>query len=75
MIHNIIKIMSEKSKTFLVGRDSRTGEFVSANKVYSHPDRYVVERIPKSASIPKQLRYIVSPPKKSKASGSSKKKK
>ena len=51
----------KKTKTFLIGRDSRTGEFVPAEKVYKRPERYTVERAPKSTSIPKELRYVVKP--------------
>lgn len=37
-----------QSKAFKLGRDARTGEFVSVDRARSNPDRYVVEHIPKS---------------------------
>jgi hypothetical protein len=40
--------MSKDSKSFKLGRDARTGEFVSVNKAKSNPDRYIVEHVPKA---------------------------
>lgn len=37
-----------QSKSFKLGRDARTGEFVPVEKAKSNPDRYVVEHVPKS---------------------------
>ena len=39
--------MARKSKTFEVGRDAKTGEFVKADKAREKPERYIVERVPK----------------------------
>lgn len=35
------------SKSFKLGRDARTGEFVPVEKARQNPDRYVVEHVPK----------------------------
>lgn len=40
--------MAKESKSFKLGRDARTGEFVPVTKARSNPDRYVVEHVPKS---------------------------
>jgi hypothetical protein len=53
--------MKKKPKTFLLGRDSKTGEFVPAEKVYKRPERYTVQKVSKSTSIPKELKYVVRP--------------
>lgn len=37
-----------KSKTFPLGRDSKSGKFVPVEKARNNPDRTVVERIPKA---------------------------
>ena len=57
------KVSKKSSKTFLLGRDSKTGEFVSAREVYKNPSsgNYIVERISKDTSIPKGLKYVVAP--------------
>lgn len=39
--------MAKKSKTFPVGRDSKTGRFVPVEKARQRPGTTVVERIPK----------------------------
>lgn len=39
--------MSTQSKTFLVGRNARTGELTSVSKARNHPNTHVVERMPK----------------------------
>ncbi|HEY4526343.1 MAG TPA: hypothetical protein VJK53_00600 [Candidatus Paceibacterota bacterium] len=36
------------SKSFKLGRDARTGEFVPVEKARRNPDRYIVEHVPKS---------------------------
>lgn len=35
------------SKSFKLGRDVKTGEFVTVEKARSNPDRYEVEHVPK----------------------------
>lgn len=41
--------MSDKnSKAFKLGRDARTGEFVTVEKARNNPDRYIVEHVPKA---------------------------
>lgn len=40
--------MSKEPKSFKLGRDARTGEFVPVQKARSNPDRYVVEHVPKA---------------------------
>lgn len=35
------------SKSFKLGRDAKTGEFVPVEKARSKPDKYVVEHVPK----------------------------
>lgn len=40
--------MSKDSKTFPIGRDSRTGEFLSVKEAKSRPSTTTVERMPKS---------------------------
>ena len=45
---NSVKSMSA-SKSFLIGRDTLTGELVSVEKArHGNPERYVVERMPKA---------------------------
>lgn len=39
--------MSKQTKTFLVGRNAKTGELASVEKARKHPDTHVVERMPK----------------------------
>ena len=53
--------MSNQSKSFLVGRDSRTGNLTTVREARSHPATHTVERMPKSGygdSVPAQLRGI-----------------
>lgn len=40
--------MSKESKSFLIGRDARTGELTSVDEARRHPSTHVVERMPKS---------------------------
>jgi hypothetical protein len=40
--------MSKTSKAFKLGRDARTGEFVTVKKARNNPDRYIVEHVPKA---------------------------
>lgn len=40
--------MSKNPKAFKLGRDARTGEFVSVEKARRNPDRYIVEHVPKA---------------------------
>jgi len=40
--------MSKESKTFLLGRDSGTGEFIPVKEARRHPSTTTVERIPKA---------------------------
>ena len=42
------KIMSKDSKTFLVGRDAKTGKLTPVKEARQHPNTHVVERMPKS---------------------------
>jgi len=35
-----------KNKTFKVGRDSRTGEFITVKKARSNPNTTTVEKVP-----------------------------
>jgi len=39
--------MSTKSKTFPLGRDSKTGEFMPVKEARRHPSTTTVERVPK----------------------------
>lgn len=39
------------SKTFSIGRDSRTGEFIAEREARKHPNSATVERIPKGSPI------------------------
>ena len=39
--------MAGKSKTFKVGRDSKTGEFIPVEKAQKRPATTTVERVPK----------------------------
>jgi hypothetical protein len=39
---------SKTGKTFLLGRDSKTGEFIPVKKARQRPDTTTVERVPKS---------------------------
>ena len=59
--------MAKRQKTFLVGRDSKTGEFTTIREARRHPSAYVVERVPKSGygDVPKELKSIVVRPPKS----------
>lgn len=54
--------MSKSSKTFPVGRDARTGQFISA-RVASRRSATttIVERVPKSGygEVPRELRSVV----------------
>ena len=40
--------MSKKSKTFLLGRDAKTGEFIPVKEARRRPTTTTVERVPKS---------------------------
>ncbi len=40
--------MSKNSKTFPLGRDSRTGEFIPVREARQRPNSTTVERVPKS---------------------------
>lgn len=40
--------MSKKSKTFPLGRDAKTGQFISIKEARKHPNTTTVERIPKA---------------------------
>ena len=40
--------MSKKSKTFLIGRNARTGKLASVKTAREHPNTYIVERMPKA---------------------------
>lgn len=42
--------MSKGSKTFPLGRDSKTGEFIPVKEARSRPNTTTVERIPKSGN-------------------------
>jgi hypothetical protein len=39
--------MSKKRRTFDLGRDSKTGQFIEVEEARKRPDRTTVERIPK----------------------------
>ncbi len=39
--------MSKGSKTFPLGRDSKTGEFIPVKEARQHPNTTTVERVPK----------------------------
>lgn len=39
--------MSNQSKTFLVGRNAKTGELTTVETARRHPNTHVVERMPK----------------------------
>ncbi len=53
----------KQKRTYLVGRNAKTGQFVPASKVYKNPGKYRVETVTKTTNVPKELRYVVSPPK------------
>lgn len=38
----------KESKSFKLGRDAKTGQFVPIQKARSNPSRYVVEHVPKA---------------------------
>ena len=40
--------MSKNAKTFPIGRDAKTGEFVPVKEAKQHPITHTVERMPKS---------------------------
>jgi len=40
--------MTKESKTFLVGRDAKTGELTTVQKARKHPSTHIVERMPKA---------------------------
>lgn len=40
--------MGSNRKTFDVGRDSKTGQFITVKEAKSHPSTTTVERVPKS---------------------------
>ncbi|MCC7004488.1 hypothetical protein IT397_01035 [Candidatus Nomurabacteria bacterium] len=42
--------MSKGSKTFLLGRDSKTGEFIPVKEAKGRPNTTTVERIPKAGN-------------------------
>ena len=42
--------MSNNSKTFPLGRDSKTGQFVPVKEARNNPSTTTVERIPKSGN-------------------------
>lgn len=42
--------MSKGSKTFPLGRDSKTGEFIPVKEAERRPNTTTVERIPKSGN-------------------------
>ena len=53
--------MSKTAKSYLVGRNSKTGMLTTVREARSHPSTHVVERIPKPGygdSVPRQLRGI-----------------
>jgi len=56
----------KSTKTYLIGRNAKTGQFVPASKVYKNPTRYKVETVTKTVNVPRELRYVVMPPKKKK---------
>ena len=39
--------MSKESKTFLVGRNAKTGQLTTVAQARRHPNTHVVERMPK----------------------------
>jgi hypothetical protein len=49
------------SKTFPVGRDSKTGAFVPVKEAQRRPNTTTVERIPKSGygDTPKELKSVI----------------
>lgn len=52
IINNFHKAMSKNSnaKTFPLGRDSRTGEFIPVREARNHPNTSTVERVPKAGN-------------------------
>jgi hypothetical protein len=42
--------MSKQSKTFPLGRDSKTGEFIPVKEAERRPNTTTVDRIPKSGN-------------------------
>lgn len=42
--------MSKNSKTFPLGRDSKTGEFITVKEANRRPGTTTVERIPKAGN-------------------------
>lgn len=47
IIQKMEKQMSNNRKTFDIGRDSKTGKFITVKEADSRPARTTVERIPK----------------------------
>lgn len=42
--------MSNNSKTFPLGRNAKTGEFITVKEAQKHPNTTTVERIPKAGN-------------------------
>ena len=40
--------MGKESKTFLIGRNAKTGELAPVKTAKAHPNTYIVERMPKA---------------------------
>jgi len=40
--------MAKESKTFLVGRNAKTGELTTVQEARRHPSTHIVERMPKA---------------------------
>ncbi len=53
--------MSKSSKTFPLGRDSRTGEFIPIREARRRPSTVTIERIPKAGygDASKELKGII----------------
>jgi hypothetical protein len=41
------RLMGSNSKTFLIGRDAKTGELTTVEEARRYPSTHIVERMPK----------------------------
>lgn len=57
---DIMLLMKEK-RSYLVGRDAKTGKFVPSAKVYKNPEKYVVTRVFKTTRIHPALKGAILP--------------
>jgi hypothetical protein len=52
--------MAKKSKTYIIARSSKTGQFIPVREASRHPKSVIIERIEKDyGGVPRELRSIV----------------